>query len=57
MVVKFYETIKEVKVDKSMLRTEPWETPTLREQKHKDERRQRSRRNRDEERNPKQCEP
>lgn len=39
MVVKFYETIKEVKVDKSTLRTEPWETPTLREQKHKDERR------------------
>lgn len=37
IVTKFYETLKEVKVDKSMSTTEPLDTPTLREQEHEDE--------------------
>lgn len=34
MLMKFYEIIKEIKVDKNILRFDPWDTPILREQEH-----------------------
>lgn len=37
--MKFYEIIKEVKVDKRISRDKPWDILTLREQEHEDERR------------------
>lgn len=37
--MKFYDTIKGGKVDKSMSTTEAWDTPPLKEQEDEDERR------------------
>lgn len=42
--MKFYEIIKEVKVDKIILKDKFWDILILREQEYEDERRQRLRR-------------